>query len=82
MGKYKSLYRGTVKRFLYLLLVLAITLSATPGIAAAGNLSFKDIDDQQPSWPYVNYLSNEGATSGYPDGTFRPQEGTTRAQLA
>lgn len=37
---------------------------------------FKDIDND-----YASVLANEGVLTGYPDGTFRPNNSTTRAEV-
>ncbi|MHB1125995.1 MAG: S-layer homology domain-containing protein [Bacillota bacterium] len=76
------MYRGMVPKAVYILLAVIFIISAAPNPTYAEQQSFKDVDELQSSWPYVRYLVNAGAATGYPDGTFRPQEGTTRAQVA
>jgi hypothetical protein len=51
----------------------------TPGPCG---MRFTDLPDTDWSYSYVSYLYCAGAISGYADGTFQPNAGTTRAQLA
>jgi len=52
-----------------------------PAIASTPSGSFKDI---QGLWaqPYIEALANKGGITGFPDGTFRPNDPVTRAQFA
>jgi S-layer homology domain len=52
------------------------------GNAPACNLSFSDVNSTDYFYSAVEYLSCQAAISGYPDGTFRPYDNTTRGQLA
>jgi hypothetical protein len=51
----------------------------TPGPC---NMRFYDLPDTHWAYQYVSYLFCRGAVSGYPDETFRPNEGSTRGQFA
>jgi hypothetical protein len=51
----------------------------TPGPCG---MRFSDLPDTHWAYTYVSYLFCNGVISGYADGTFRPGEGTTRAQLS
>ena len=42
---------------------------------------FEDVPDGQWYTQYVNYLTYVGVLTGYPDGTFRPDEPITRAEF-
>ncbi len=54
-----------------------VTPSSTPcGIV------FSDVPPDMWAYNYISRLACIGIVSGYADGTFRPQRGTTRAQLA
>ena len=44
--------------------------------------SFPDVTGDQWYWKFVEALYAQGITSGYPDGTFRPQNQVTRAEIA
>lgn len=55
--------------------------SATATVASCG-ITFGDVEPQFWAYRYVMQLACEGVVSGYSDGTFRPDNATTRAQLA
>lgn len=55
--------------------------SATPTVASCG-LNFTDVEPQFWAYRYITQLACEGVVSGYSDNTFRPDNPTTRAQLA
>lgn len=44
--------------------------------------TFKDVQAANPFAPYVNQTAGYGIISGYTDGTFRPDQGATRAEAA
>jgi len=48
----------------------------------ACSLSFSDLADGDPYQNAVTYLHDSGIVSGYEDGTFRPYNQVTRAQVA
>jgi hypothetical protein len=43
---------------------------------------FQDVQETNPYFDAVNFLNGWGAVSGYEDGTFRPYNNVTRAQVA
>ncbi|WP_170270134.1 S-layer homology domain-containing protein [Heliorestis acidaminivorans] len=43
---------------------------------------FSDLTEDERYSLFVNYLYHRGLLNGFPDGTFRPEEGFTRAQAA
>ena len=51
----------------------------TPGPCS---MRFNDLPDTHWAYGYVSYVYCRGAVAGYPDGTFRPNEGSTRGQFA
>ncbi|MDD2422476.1 MAG: S-layer homology domain-containing protein, partial [Heliobacteriaceae bacterium] len=58
-----------------------------PGVGAAaaapaGTALFSDVAVDSPENLYINYLVKRGMIGGFPDGTYRPGEGLTRAQVA
>lgn len=63
---------------------------ASPAHAAATNpasvssevYAFKDITPAYSNYIFINYLKKSGLISGFSDGTFRPQAGLTRAEIA
>ncbi len=52
--------------------------SWTPGPCG---MRFSDLPDTHWAYSYVSYLYCQGALGGYDDSTFRPDEGSTRAQF-
>ena len=48
----------------------------------ADGVSFSDVAEDAWYAPYVAHLARLGITTGYPDGTFRPDQPVTRAQMA
>ncbi|MGE5484660.1 MAG: S-layer homology domain-containing protein [Ignavibacteriales bacterium] len=69
---------GVTRGELAKMLVLATGLKADPG----ASVSYSDV---QGHWSveqgYLQVVTAAGALSGYPDGTFRPEEPVTRAEL-
>jgi len=49
---------------------------------APGTATFPDVPTGHWAFQYVEALAASGITTGFPDGTFRPTEPTTRAQMA
>ncbi len=56
------------------------TLPALPTQVVASN-PFPDVDTARWSAPKIQYVKNLGLIRGYPDGTFRPTQTVTRAEL-
>lgn len=56
-----------------------------PSIHAAENMSlesgFSDISTAHPNYKAIIYLKEQGIIQGYPDGTFRPDQGINRADF-
>ena len=48
---------------------------------AAGTGGFSDVAAEAWSAPYVTFARQYGVASGYPDGTFRPEQPVSRAEL-
>jgi S-layer homology domain len=51
-------------------------------INIAGGPHFTDVPTDQTFYNYIETLYNAGVVTGYADGTFRPENNVTRAQLA
>jgi hypothetical protein len=47
-----------------------------------GRQTFSDVPTGSTFWLYVERVALHGVESGYPDGTYRPQNNVTRGQLA
>jgi len=51
----------------------------------ATGMVFPDVGPGQPGWwagAYIEWLESEGIVDGFPDGTYRPMDTTSRAQMA
>lgn len=59
----------------------AIAGVQTDSVSAAETL-FKDVSERYGFYEEVEYLTAREVINGFPDGTFRPDEGITRAQAA
>lgn len=90
-----SVYSRRKSRPLVILLTLLflwsqLGLLASPAHAATAKppsvsqevYAFKDITPAQSDYIFINYLKKAGLISGFSDGTFRPQAGLTRAEVA
>ncbi|WP_191991934.1 S-layer homology domain-containing protein [Bacillus aerolatus] len=63
---------------LFFILILTFTLF-TPFAQAA---TFKDVPDSHRFFDDIDFLSDIEIITGYPDGTFKPDQAVTRAQAA
>ncbi len=61
---------------------LAAPNSSQPESASKITSAFADVTAQDSNLAFINYLSSRGIIKGFPDGTFHPTEGLTRAQAA
>jgi len=59
-------------------LTVATTAPASTNVTPA----FTDVPQNDPNFLYIKYLSNRHLVAGYPDGTFHPDSGLTRAEAA
>ena len=57
-------------------------LAARTGCATACTITFTDVDQTNPFYPFIRCLACRGIVSGYADGTFRWGNNVTRGQLA
>lgn len=70
------------QRFLSLLCAMALILSLVPAASAAkSKLAFSDVPKGEWFYPYITELAEDGRTSGYEDGTFRPNGEITLAEV-
>ncbi len=74
---------------LILIYLLLNTVSYNPALAADSNpvantieTKFSDVPSTDANAMYINFLNNRSIISGYPDGSFHPNEGLSRAQAA
>lgn len=68
-----------MKKVLSLVLVLAMILGSFSMVFAS---QYSDVKDTAEYAEAVSVLSGLGVVGGFPDGTFKPEEGVTRAQMA
>ncbi|WP_126147047.1 S-layer homology domain-containing protein [Synechococcus elongatus] len=59
----------------------ALTLTFSPA-ALAQSTRFSDVSSSYWAQPFVEALANRGIITGFPDGSFRPNEPVSRAQFA
>ncbi|MGE5370636.1 MAG: S-layer homology domain-containing protein [Solirubrobacterales bacterium] len=63
-----------------LILLAAVLLAGSaPAMAASG---YKDVKASNPVMPYITYLQARHVLSGYADGSFRPNQTISRAEMA
>lgn len=65
---------------IFFLLAALLTTPAAYGEAAAAPQAFSDVDPGGTNTPYIIFLSQKGIMKGYLDGTFKPENGLTRAE--
>lgn len=70
-----------MKRILSLFLALLMCMSTFSFVSAQENIVFPDIPEDHPQYDSIYKLVSAGIISGFEDGTFRPNEGLTRAQM-
>ncbi|MGI5911884.1 MAG: S-layer homology domain-containing protein [Syntrophomonadaceae bacterium] len=81
----KDKFKPTILLMGVIMLLLLVTnlpaVGGEPGKATASS-SFSDVTPQDPNLIYIQYISQLNLIKGFPDGTFHPREGLTRAQAA
>lgn len=45
-------------------------------------MAFTDVDATRSSWDAISYVANANLMGGYPDGSFRPKESVSVAEMA
>lgn len=66
-----------LKKSIQILVLLVIFLSVT----GMKSVSFTDITEDRASFEIIQEFFDRGLTKGYPDGTFRPDQGVSRAEF-
>lgn len=69
-----------MKKYFFLFIIGLLVWSGLTASAAAAE--FKDMDSNYSFYNEIIYLKNKGIISGFTDGTFRPEEKVTRANVA
>ena len=72
--------RKITKLFLCMLSLVLILTVYSP--VAKANSSFTDIKTSHPNYADIMKMKEQGFITGYPDGTFRPQEQISRKHVA
>ena len=71
--------------FTFLLLLILTGIAAAAPVDSGQKViipSFSDVSSSDGNAIYINYMAKRGLISGFPDGSFHPTEGLTRAQAA
>ncbi len=71
--------------FTFLLLLILTGIAAAAPVDSGQKVivpSFNDVSSSDSNAIYINYMAKRGLISGFPDGSFHPTEGLTRAQAA
>lgn len=71
----------TMKRFLTGLLTAALFATALPVSAAEQTEAFSDVPSTHPNYEAISNLKFNGVISGYPDGTFKPDQAVNRVEV-
>jgi uncharacterized surface protein with fasciclin (FAS1) repeats len=58
------------------------TPSTTPSAAPASSANFSDVGADYWSSPFIQALATRNVITGFPDGTFKPNQAVTRAEFA
>lgn len=66
----------------FLTLLLLLVTSGFVFVYAQEYPIFSDLSPDHWAYDEIIYLANRGVITGYPDGTFRPEESVTREQFA
>lgn len=80
-------------RYFHVAMIAAILLNMVALPVAAGEplnsqkstvltSPYKDVAISDPNTVFIKYISQKGIINGFPDGTYHPSEGLTRAQAA
>ncbi|MDF9408171.1 MAG: Internalin-A precursor [Pelotomaculum sp. PtaB.Bin013] len=77
----KTIFKSACINIITLAVIIAIALLLTSSAFAAEKI-FLDLPESDPFYPYVNYLVKTNLIQGYPDGSFRPADSITRAEVA
>ncbi|MEN6326370.1 MAG: S-layer homology domain-containing protein, partial [Syntrophomonas sp.] len=83
----QKIIRGMVLFLLLAILVLGTGWGGGASLLASenetkGQTCFKDLNEANPNYVYINYLAQREIISGFPDGGFHPDQGLSRAQAA
>ncbi|MDD2510760.1 MAG: S-layer homology domain-containing protein [Syntrophomonas sp.] len=78
----KSLKNIFIYSFTFLLLLILTGIATAAPQQEAIVTAFYDVSSSDANLVYINYMAKRDIISGFPDGSFHPSEGLTRAQAA
>lgn len=88
----RSYPKSRALAILLILFLLLGQLGLSPGPALAANTAaknsnslpgtFKDVPQTNPNFVFISFLNKRGLLKGFPNGTFQPAAGLTRAEAA
>lgn len=70
-----NINRDAMAAFLY-------RMAGSPAYTAPAKSPFKDVPTTHPFYKEISWLASQGITTGWSDGTFRPNENITREAMA
>ncbi|MDO5750493.1 MAG: S8 family serine peptidase [Rothia sp. (in: high G+C Gram-positive bacteria)] len=71
----QNVERGAMAAFFY-------RMAGSPQFTAPSTPSFSDVPTSHPFYKEIEWMKAQGITTGYPDGTFRPQDSVNRDAMA
>jgi hypothetical protein len=74
-----------ISSFAFLLLLILTGIATAAPVDSKQKVivtPFHDVSSSDANAVYINYMTKRGIISGFPDGSFHPGEGVTRAQAA
>ena len=70
-----NIERGAMAAFFY-------RMAGSPRVMMPYRSPFKDVDASYPFYKEIVWMYQQGITTGYPDGTFRPNDSVSREAMA
>jgi len=68
-------------RVLSMVLSIAMVITMMTGVMTASAVSYKDVNSSHWAKSYIDYLSDKNVFTGYNNGTFKPDQTVTTAEL-
>lgn len=70
-----------MKKRIWVIVMLVGLIAGAATISGFGNVEFNDLDKKHWAYPEVNTLIKKKVVSGYPDGSFRPEQKVTYGEF-
>lgn len=77
---YLSHFTGNFEPDKYITRAEFVAILANLGLGSYKNIEFSDVTAEHPLYEAVRWAASNGVVTGYPDGTFRPDNTITRAE--